>query len=154
MVHALDEIWRVLTSNGVLIDIRPLANRWPVEVVSTRSFKETGRLVDLAEQVNADEASDKVLKEMELHGWFIREQEEFFPFFYSWDTSSEMEEFIAEEWADFAGLSDNVKQTTRSAWAVSDADSRVRVRVKMLITRWKKNQQETMNEHRHHHRTS
>jgi hypothetical protein len=138
MVHALDEFRRVLVPNAILIDIRPLADRWPVEVVSTRGFEETGRVDDLPEQMDADVASNQAMKEAESRGWFTREQEEFFPFFYSWDTPSEMEEYITEDWTDFAGLSDNTKKATRSAWALSDADAAVRVRVKVLITRWKK----------------
>ena len=138
MVHALDEIRRVLLPNGTLIDIRPLADRWHVEVVAASGVKETGRVDDLPEQVNADVASNEAMNEVEARGWFRREQEELFPFFYSWDTPSEMEEFIAEDWSDFIGLSEDAKQATRSIWAIGDADSRVRVPVKILITRWKK----------------
>jgi hypothetical protein len=137
MVHALAEIRRVLAPDGILIDIRPLADCWPVEVVSTRGFKETGRVDDLPEQVNADIASNEAMKDVESRGWFIREQEEFFPFFYSWDTPNEMEEYIAEDWTDFAGLSDDTKKMTRAAWASADADARVQVKVKILISRWK-----------------
>jgi hypothetical protein len=138
MVHALEEVRRVLVPDGILIDIRPLAQRWPVAVVSARETKETGRLEDLSEQVNADIASNAAMQQLEARGWFKREQEEFFPFFYSWDAPSEMEEFIADDWADFVGLSDEAKQATRSAWALGDADSRVRVDVNILISRWRK----------------
>jgi hypothetical protein len=136
MVHALDEIRRVLVPDGILIDIRPIMDRWPVEVVSMSGVKETGRVDDLQEQINADVASNQAMREAEARGWFKREQEEFFSFFYSWDTPSEMEEFLAEEWPDFIELSEDTNRATRSAWAVGEADSRVRVRVKILITRW------------------
>jgi hypothetical protein len=138
MVHALSEIHRVLIPNGALIDLRPLANRWQVEVISAQGFKETGRLDDLPDQLNADSASNEAIREAESRGWFKREGDEYFPFFYSWDTPSEMEEYISEEWTDFAALGEEVKKATRSAWAVGDADSRVRVRVKVLVSRWKK----------------
>ena len=137
MVHALEEIRRVLVPNGILIDIRPLNDHWPVEVVSSRGFEETGRVDDLPEQINADAASNAAMQEAERRGWFRREQEDFFPFFYSWDTPSEMEEFLTQEWSDFIGLSQTAKRATRSAWAIGDADSRVRVRVKILLTRWR-----------------
>src|SRR5512145_380303 len=137
MVHALEEIRRVLAPGGTLIDIRPLADRWQVEVESRRGVRETGRVEDLPEQVNGDVAANKAMQAAERDGWFRREQEELFPFFYSWDSPSEMEEFITEDWADFIGLSEEVRQATRSAWAVGDADSRVRVHVKILITRWR-----------------
>ncbi len=137
MVHALEEIRRVLMPDGVLLDIRPLNDHWRVEVVSTRGFEETGRIDDLPDQINANAASNQTMQEVERRGWFQREQEEFFPYFYSWDTPSEMEEFIADEWADFIGVGEETQRATRSAWAIGNADSRVRVRVKILITRWR-----------------
>jgi hypothetical protein len=91
---------------------------------------------DFPEQVHGDVAANEAMQEVEARGWFRRDQETLFPFFYSWDTPSEMEEFISEDWSDFIGLSDEAKKATRAAWAIGDADSRVRVRVKILITRW------------------
>ena len=137
MVHALEEARRVLKRDGILIDIRPLNGQWPIEVASTRGLTETGRVDDLPEQLDADKASNEALQEVERRGWFRREQEELFPFFYAWDRPSEMEEFIAEDWSDFIKLGDAARMATRSAWATGDADSFVRVRVKILITKWK-----------------
>lgn len=138
MVHALEEARRVLMPGGILIDIRPINDRWNIEVISGRGVQETGRVDDFAKQVHADAASNEAMREVESRGWFRREQEQFFPYFYSWDTPSEMEEFIADDWSDFIGLGEEARNATRAAWAVGDADSRVRVRVKILITRWKK----------------
>src|SRR5512134_1975658 len=136
MVHALEETRRVLKPDGILIDIRPLNGQWPIEVVSTRESKETGRAEDFPEPLNRDRASNEAMKEVESRGWFQREQEDFFPFLYSWDRPSEMEQFIADDWSDFITLGEAAKWATRSAWAMGDADSRVQVRVKILITRW------------------
>lgn len=138
MVDALSEIRRVLVPRGILIDMRPLADRWQVEVVSSRGSRESGRVEDLPEQVSGDVASNKTMQEVESRGWFVRESEDFFPFFYSWDTPSEMEKFVDDDWSDFIRLGEEDRKSTRSAWAVGDADSRVRIRVKILITRWKK----------------
>jgi hypothetical protein len=138
MVHALEEARRVLVPGGILIDIRPLSGCWPIEVVSARGFQETGHVDDFPEPLKADQASNETMQEVESRGWFQREQEELFPFFYSWDTPSEMEEFVADDWEGVIQLSDPARTATRSAWATADADSRVQVRVKMLITRWKK----------------
>lgn len=138
MVHALEEIRRVLTPDGILIDVRPLGERWQIEVVSAHNIKQTGRVMDLPEQLNGDIAANQAINEAESHGWFRRDQEEFFPFFYSWDTPSEMEEFIEEDWVDFIDLSEEAKKATRSAWALGDADSRVRVHMKVLLAKWRK----------------
>jgi hypothetical protein len=138
MVHALNEIRRVLVPDGILIDLRPLADDWPVEVVSLREVKRTGRVLDLPEQTDGDKASNAALAEVERRGWFRREQEELFPFMYSWDTPSELEEFVKDEWQDFFDLDDRTKRTTRATWAVADADSQVRIIMNMWIARCRK----------------
>jgi hypothetical protein len=138
MVHALEEIRRVLVPEGVLIDLRPLADNWRVEVVSLRETKRTGRVEDLPEQTKGDLASNEAMKEVEKRGWFKREQDELFPLFYSWDMPSEMEEFVDDDWSDFVGMEEDTRRTTRAAWAVADGDSRVRVRVEIWIARWRK----------------
>jgi hypothetical protein len=138
MVHALSEIRRALVPNGILIDLRPVLSNWPIQVVSAREIRETGRIQDLPLGLADDTAANQSIAQAEQNGWFTREAEEFFPFYYLWDSPSEMEEWIADEWHDFIRLDEASKQATRSVWALGDADSAVRVGVKMLITRWKK----------------
>jgi hypothetical protein len=141
MVHALREVHRTLTPNGVLLDLRPFDDRWPVEVTSARATVEVGRLLDLENAISSDQAAQRAIQQAADEGLFKREEGEFFPFFYYWDTPNEMQEFINEEWEDFNGLDEETMQAARSAWAVGDADSRVRIRMKMLITRWRKSGQ-------------
>jgi len=138
MVHALDEIRRVLVEEGSLIDLRPLGDRWRVEVISARETRQTGTMIDLPAGVEDDNAANQAMAEGERQGWFLREKEELFPIHYIWDTPSEMEEWIDTEWEGYVGLEDETRRATRSAWALGDADSRIRVEVKVLITRWKK----------------
>ena len=137
MVHALEETRRVLVPGGILIDLRPLADNWRVEVASLREIKRTGHVEDLPTQTDGDLAANEAMAEVEKRGWFKREQDELFPFFYSWDTPSEMEEFVDNDWQDFVGMAEDTRRVTRSAWAIADADSRVRVRVEIWIARWK-----------------
>jgi hypothetical protein len=138
MVHALGEIHRVLASDGILIDLRPIADSWSIEVFSARETRETGHVTDLPLGLEDDEAANQAMRNAEANGWFTRESEAFFPLHYVWDTASDMEQWIDEEWTNFIGLDEEPRRATRSAWALGDADSRVRVRAKMLITRWKK----------------
>lgn len=136
MVHALEEIQRVLKPNGVLIDLRPLESNWKVEVVSASGWQRCGSLSDLPQGVADDEAANQATSEIERRGLFIKEKEEMFDYFYYWDTPSEMKEFIESEWEDFEKLEDDVYRKTNSAWVSAGADARVRVRVQMLITKW------------------
>jgi len=137
MVHALSEIRRTLKPNGILIDLRPVLDRWQIEVASTRESRETGRMQDFPVGLADDEAANQSVVHAAQNGWFTREQEGSFSFTYSWDSPKEMEEWIKEEWEGFIGLDEETKQITRSAWASADGDARVQVKVKMLITRWK-----------------
>lgn len=138
MVHALTEIQRVLMPNGILIDLRPVLDRWPVEVASAREARVTGRVTDFEVGCADDEAANRAMAEAESTGRFIRERGEFFSFVYSWDTPTEMEEWLQEEWNDFISLGDETRHVTRSAWALSDGDARVRLKMKMLIARYRK----------------
>ena len=138
MVHALDEIRRTLKPNGILIDLRAVEEKWPVEIVSSAGWQVAGRLIDLPVAVADDEAAFNAMREVESRRWYIKEKEEEFSYFYYWDTPSEMKEFMDEEWEGFEKLEESVFRAVKSAWALANADARVRMRVKMLITRWRK----------------
>lgn len=138
MVHALSEIHRVLVREGVLIDLRPLCDHWNVEVISGRETRETGHLTALPVGVADDDAANQAMASVESTGLFRRESQAFFPIHYVWDFASEMESWIEDEWDNVAALDEEVRRATRSAWALADADSQVRVKVKMLITRLRK----------------
>jgi len=139
MVHALQEIRRVLVPDGVLIDLRPLVDRWPVEVSTSNGSQQVGRLRDHEIGLADDKASNKAIAQADAMGWFRREREEMFPFFYYWDTPNEMKQYIEEEWApDWSMLDDESLLAARSAWALGGAEARVRVQLKLLITRWRK----------------
>lgn len=138
MVHALGEVQKALVPGGVLIDLRPLCDSWPIEVISRRETRQTGHVTDLPLGLEDDEAANQAMREAKTNGWYVREAEEFFPIHYVWDSASDMEKWVDEEWEDFIGLDEGTRRATRSAWALGDADSRVRVQVKMMITRWRK----------------
>ena len=138
MVHALDEIRRTLKPNGILIDLRPVESNWSVEVASQQEVQVAGQLTDMPTGKADDEAAFRALREVESRGWFVKEREEEFAFFYYWDTPSEMKEYMEEEWEDFEKIEEDVYHATQSLWSLANADARVRVRVKMLITSWEK----------------
>jgi hypothetical protein len=140
MVHALDEIHRVLAPSGILIDLRPLLDRWQLEVVSTAGHQEAGRVNDLAEPLSDDRAANEAVTGIAKRGWFIKENEEIFPFFYYWDTPKEMQEYLTDTWSDVISVDEALWSRLRTVWATSNADARVCIRLKMLITKWKKNQ--------------
>lgn len=138
MVHALSEIHRTLKPNGTLLDLRPLEDSWSVEIVSSAGWQASGRLSDMPIGVADDAAANDAMRDVQARGWFIQKKMEEFPFFYYWDTPSEMKEFMEDEWEDFEKMEEELYRKTAAMWASSNADVRVRVRVKMLIAAWEK----------------
>lgn len=138
MVHALSEIHRTLKPNGILLDLRPLEDSWSVEIISSAGWQVSGRLSDMPIGVADDAAANQAMREVRSRGWFIPKKIEEFPFFYYWDTPSEMKEFMESEWEGFEKMEEDVYRKTSSMWASSNADARVRVRVKMMIAAWDK----------------
>jgi hypothetical protein len=138
MVHALSEIRRTLIPDGLLLDLRPLADRWPVEVVTGTRVRVTGCLTDLPTGLADDEASNRAMQEAARRGWFVRADEQIFPAFIYWDDPDEMSAYMAERWADFVKLEDETLAATRAAWEEAGEGKQARIRAKMLLTRWRK----------------
>ena len=137
-MHALNEILRVLTPAGVLIDLRPVLDEWPLEVSWRDGYREVGRSTDLEEPLQDDAAANASMGGIASTGRLQRERQEFFPLYYYWDTPKEMEEHIAEEWPDVIRVEERAWAELRSAWATANAEARVRLRMQMLITRYQK----------------
>ena len=138
MVHALEEIRRTLVPDGILIDVRPLADRWPVTLVSGRTIHALGRITDFPRGLEDDAYANHAFTDAARLELFALEWEEDFPFFYYWDTPEEMREHIREKWGDFLELDETVYFAAQKEWAASGPDRRVRVQLKMHLARWRK----------------
>ena len=138
MVHALDEVRRVLIPRGLLIDLRPLDDRWPVQMVAGKRVEQVGRMADHEIGLADDQASNGAIDQARANGWFQQEEQVIFPFFYYWDTPSEMKQHIDEEWSDWNVLEADTFRAAGAAWASGGPEARVRVQLKMVITRWRK----------------
>lgn len=138
MVHALSEIHRTLKPDGILIDLRPVMDSWTVEVHSASGEQIAGNLTDIEAGKDDDRAAFAAMQHVEARRWFSRQEEQVFSIFYHWNTPSEMKEFLDAEWGDFEKVEEDIYRKTVSIWTIASADANVRVRLKMLITRWKK----------------
>src|SRR5512135_2803074 len=126
MVHALHELERVLDHDALLIDLRPLLERWPVEVAGSDGSLEAGRATDLAEPLSDDAAANAAMLAWAASGAFRMERQDTFPLFYYWDTPREMQDYLVEEWDDVIAVEEPGCKDLRSMWARANADARVR----------------------------
>jgi hypothetical protein len=138
MVHALGEIRRVLVPRGTLVDLRPLADCWPVEILKRDVAIETGRMQDLPTGLADDQAANAAIEEATRCNWYHQISEITFPLYMYWDDPDEMIAYLFERWADFVQMDDQTQELTRAAWVDAGENKRVRLKLKMLLTIWQK----------------
>ena len=120
------------------MDLRPLADSWPVEVLQGESSVVTGRLIDLPTGLGDDLAANAAIAEAVWRGWFRFEKVFNFRLYEYWDDPDEMIAYLSERWADLVLMSDDLQNITRTAWNASGAGSRLRLKLTMLLTSWRK----------------
>jgi hypothetical protein len=81
-----------------MIDLRPKAAGWPVEIIDGEKRIKVGRLDDRGRK-NIDEITDKAVAEAVRRGWFEVDQKDTFDFIYYWDSVDGMRKYVEEEWA-------------------------------------------------------
>ena len=137
MVRALKEIWRVLTPNGILIDLRPIHLFWPVEVMTGDKVVVAGEIDSRPFKVN-DDAADDALKQVEREGWFASESTGEFAYTSAWDTLAEMIAYGEENWSTFMPLPESLMSSVQALIMKGGANTRVRIQRDIGIRRYRK----------------
>ena len=95
MVHALEELWRVLTPDGRLIDLRPRPANWPLEIVANGRFTRVGN-TDNEPFLEDDSAAEAAIQGVALAGRFALEEKTSFDCLTYWDTLDDMLTYYRE----------------------------------------------------------
>lgn len=136
MVHALQEIWRALAPRGILIDLRPLSDQWPIEILNGNQATLAGHLDD-SQDTDADTDANNALLRVEGSGLFIREREGAFTFHWYWDTLDEMLDYVKERWTN-TRLPEEAVAEAKRLLAGAGAGAKICIRGKIIISRWRK----------------
>jgi len=133
MVHALREVWRVLTAGGVLIDDRPLAPNTLLEITAGKRVIALGSL-DGAPGVPDDIAAEAALAEAMNNGWLVREADASFPCAIDWEAVDEMPTELSRWKLPPAAELQAAGRTLRSL----GRGARIRIRHDTIMTRYRK----------------
>jgi hypothetical protein len=137
MVHALAESWRLMRFGGTMIDLRPMASGWPVEIVSKNSEIIAGLLDDNNRKL-VDAASDDAVSEAVQRGWFKKVSEDYFDYEYYWDTVEEMVEYVESDWCNAATIPESVLAEVHRLVDVTGEEVEIRIRRAMVIASYRK----------------
>jgi len=137
MVHALEEIGRVLTSGGKLVDLRPLASRPPLDVFVAGQAERAGEIDDSPAEPD-DLASNAALREVVAANLFEEEEKAFFDYPYYWNTLEQMMRYHEEHWSGHAILPGEVVQEAERLVKRESFDSKLRVQWMMVIATYRK----------------
>ena len=137
MVHALKDIRRVLAADGILIDLRPLTDEIPIEVVSAGESHRAGVVEQMPEDRLNDEAANRATEEAGTKRWFVKEAEKFFILHYTWTSPKEMQAYAKAEWSNYISIDEGTWQDVHSVWSAAVGDAHVRIPFTILIARWK-----------------
>lgn len=137
MVHALRECRRALTAGGLLLDLRPFAGNWPLEVVAGSRVWAAGTLDD-SQEIPDDRAANAAMADVVRREWFRPEQATTFEFAWYWTSLAELEEYIAARWSTVMRLAGPVRAAVRRGLAEAGPGARVRFRRGMLLGRYRR----------------
>jgi hypothetical protein len=141
MVHALEQIRNSIVFQGLLIDLRPLAASWPIEVIREEESIQVGRITDLPSGLRIDQAANDAMEYAHHQVWFSQHGTWIFPFYYYWDSLDELIGHVNEKWADFSVIEAGVIKAAKKVIKEKKSNYRVRIRLEMHLSCWQKSSQ-------------
>jgi hypothetical protein len=135
MVHALNEIRRVLTSGGCLIDLRPFTPKPPIAIISGDKVIPAG-FVDDSHDVPDYLAANAAVEYMTANGLFSYEQSDTFELYTYWDTVTEFKTYMDTGTSSI--LPSETLATVEQLLSRLGSTARIRERLDMTIARYRK----------------
>ena len=135
MVHALNEIRRVLTSGGYLIDLRPFIAKPPIEIISGNKIIPAG-FVDDSQDIPDYLAANDAVEYMTANGLLSHEQSATFELYTYWDTITEFKTYM--DTGTTSILPPETLATVEQRLSRLGSTARIRERLNMTIARYRK----------------
>ena len=135
MVHALQEIHRVLKVGGSLIDLRPAISNWTVEIELSYARLHVGE-IDSVVTIPDHLAADRALQNQIADGLLRAEYEENFELVTELDTLADLLEYAAS--LRQSVMPEAVLQRVEAIIADETEDFSIRTRREMVIARYRR----------------
>ena len=132
MVHALEQIEAILKPGGTLLDIRPMAPQWPVEVFIAGEPRLAGHIDDMG-KLEDDLAANRAMELVVARDLFEQTAAGEFEFEYYWNTPHQMVEFIEQSWGEDSWPSPEIAGEAERLSQEPSFDKLVRIRRKVIL---------------------
>jgi len=136
MVHALEEVWRVVEADGWLLDIRPIASNPPLDIIFKENIKFAGEIDDNA-WVLDDELVNDALEIVFARGDYVKERVARFKLSSYWDTLEGMTSYAEENWEDLKIPESTLENATKFI-EQGEGEPKIRLTYTMLIGHYNK----------------
>lgn len=137
MVHALEEVRRVLVPSGWMLDLRPVSAQWPLHIISAEGVWAAG-IVDGSPFMTDEAAANSAIATAQERKLFHQERRGLFEIAYYWPNLEEMEAYAADAWTNSAVLPEATLSAARSLVRSATGPTEVRVRRTMEIARYRR----------------
>jgi hypothetical protein len=138
MVDALQEIRRILTPGGIMLDLRPISEQNLVEIVPPCGAAVPFGKIDAYGALEEDRAADRAIEHALAQRWFIRESDVKFDVESYWDTAAELDAFArCSRRLREAKLSADEIEERRRELGSPEAPARVRFHRTMMLDRYR-----------------
>lgn len=137
MVHALQEVWRVLKPLGMVIDLRPISVDVPLWILTLSGWKSAGLVDQLPDRIY-DIAADRAMRSMVHAGLLIRLQQKYFGINYYWNNLKDLKTDIEGRWKEDLIISKEVWRQARLLFKNGSGLRRIRIHFRKKITVYQK----------------
>ncbi len=135
MVHALNDIWRVLVPGGYLIDLRPFIEKPPIEIVCGDQVIQAG-VVDESDSFPDELAANAAIENVVALRLFTFEQSTSFELFTYWESPQALKDHVDSR--DFGNVSAETVAHAEHILANCGPEAKFRTHLHMIIARYRK----------------
>ncbi|OGN92812.1 MAG: hypothetical protein A2Y88_11170 [Chloroflexi bacterium RBG_13_48_10] len=135
MVHALKETHRIVASQGIIIDVRPLSVDVPLEIIF-QGGRESAGMIDMSPDRDLDIAADRAIESVLSEHLYCELSVDYFDFAYYWKTIKGMKDDLDEYWKGDVIVSDQLIQQARILFNQKRPQTQLRVGVQMKLGKY------------------